>query len=108
MVVDVNGGLVAGPVVGEVGDGRGVRRCLERGRVDRQQRWRLDGRDVATVLGREGRALDRLVQRAMLAYLAAASAASAARREPTQGENVPALPGPITDRVHRAAERALR
>lgn len=86
----------------------GLRRLsvVERAAVVTTAVERLDRRDIATVLGREGRDLERLVGRAMRAYLAAASAAR--RNLPAGGLDVPTLPGPITDRVHRAAERALR
>ena len=59
---------------------------------------RLDRRDVATVVGRDGAALDRLLVRARLTYLAAHAAAA--------GDEPPH--GPLVDRVAAGAARALR
>lgn len=59
---------------------------------------RLDGRDVATVLGRDGRRLEVLVQRALRRYLGAAARASTDLSVP---------PGPIRRRVAATAARTL-
>jgi hypothetical protein len=59
---------------------------------------RLDRRDVGTVVGRGGAALERLLVRSRSRYVAAHVAAAA---------DLPAS-GPITDRLHAAAVRALR
>ena len=93
----------------ELGVGDGVRRGLERlsmaerAAVIATAVERLDRRDVGALVGREGRTLDRLVRRAMTSYLATASAASPGPSGPPPGSA-----GPITERVHLAAERALR
>lgn len=92
----------------ELGVGDGVRLGLQR--LPMAQRAaviataveRLDRRDVATVVGRDGRGLDRLVRRAMTSYLATASANMP---EPTASAS---FAGPITEQIHLAAERALR
>ncbi len=57
---------------------------------------RLDRRDVAVVVGRDGRALDRLLKRARLRYLDAA---------PTDAH--PVSDGPIAERIHAVARRTL-
>jgi DNA-directed RNA polymerase specialized sigma24 family protein len=87
-------------------DRRGLERLslVERAAVIATAVERLDRRDVATLIGREGRGLDRLVRRAMRTYLATASIASTE----AGGGSGSVVPGPITERVHRAAERALR
>jgi DNA-directed RNA polymerase specialized sigma24 family protein len=59
---------------------------------------RLDRRDVATIVGRDGPALDRLLVRARLRYMAAHAAAA--------GDVAPH--GPFVDRLAAEAARAMR
>ena len=58
---------------------------------------RLDRRDVATIVGRDGQRLDRLLGRARVRY--ATGFASAVQAHST--------PGPVTERVHDVAVRAM-
>jgi len=58
---------------------------------------RLDARDVATIVGRGGGELDRLLARARRRYAAAHSAAVAGPRPD----------GPIVDRIREVAARAM-
>lgn len=57
---------------------------------------RLDRRDVSTIIGKKGPALERLLGRARRRYAAAYAAASERRST-----------GPLTARLHAVAERAL-
>ncbi|MEO7295556.1 MAG: hypothetical protein ABIZ57_05395, partial [Candidatus Limnocylindria bacterium] len=59
---------------------------------------RLDERDVATIVGTGGRGLDRLLHRARRRYVAAHVAVSVDQWES----------GPVTDRIHAVASRAMQ
>ena len=82
----------------EVAGALGTLGHLERAAVIAASVERLDRRDVGTVVGRDGVALDRLLTRSRRRY----AAAHAARA----GEEIAA--GPMVDRVRAEAARALR
>jgi DNA-directed RNA polymerase specialized sigma24 family protein len=72
---------------------------LERAALIASSIERLDRRDVATVVGRHGDALDRLLAHARRGY-------GAAHAEGNPSEDVPV--GPLVERVHAEADRAMR
>lgn len=90
------------PVLAELGAGEPVVAGLaaldrvERAALIASSIERLDRRDVALVVGRDGRSLDRLIHRARSRYAAAGALA------------VPEiLDGPLVDRVRSVAQRAM-
>jgi DNA-directed RNA polymerase specialized sigma24 family protein len=76
----------------------GTLRLVERAAVIAAVVERLDLRDVATIVGEDGAALDRLLARARRRY----AAAHAARA----GDEV--LPGPLVERIRAEAARSMR
>jgi len=76
----------------------GTLRLVERAAVIAAVVERLDLRDVATIVGEDGAALDRLLARARRRY----AAAHAARA----GDEV--LPGPLVERIGAEAARSMR
>ncbi|HJP72587.1 MAG TPA: hypothetical protein VJ975_12795 [Candidatus Limnocylindria bacterium] len=82
----------------EVAGALGTLRHLERAAVIAASIERLDLRDVATVVGQDGAALERLLARARRRYAAAHSARA--------GQEIPA--GPLVDRVRAEALRAMQ
>lgn len=86
--IDADGGVLAGMTA--LG-------LVERAAVIASSVERLDRRDVAIIVGKDGSALDDLLSRARLRY---------ARRFATAApEGVP--PGPVTERVREVATRAM-
>jgi len=72
---------------------------LERAAIIASSIERLAGRDVATIVDRDGRALERLMLRSRARYAAAFGAAVT--------EAIP-LDGPLATRLHEIALRAMR
>jgi len=72
---------------------------LERAAIIASSIERLDGRDVATIVGRDGRALEQVMLRARARYAAAYEAAAT--------DTVP-LDGPLAMRLHEIALRAMQ
>ena len=85
-------GTDAGVVAGLAALGRIERAALISTAIER-----LDGRDAATVAGRDGQALDRLLERARLRYADAYAAAA-----PPGGAD-----GPLAERLRAIATRAM-
>lgn len=72
---------------------------LERAAIIASSIERFDGRDVATIVARDGRALEQLMLRARARYAAAYEAAAT--------DTVP-LDGPLATRLHEIALRAMQ
>jgi hypothetical protein len=106
-------GRIDGPALVELGAGGPVIAALAR--LERHERAaiiasgieRLDRRDVATIVGRDGTGLDRLLRRARERYVRVhiATATATAADPATEPDDAPA--GPIASHVLDIARRAM-